>query len=61
MSLEIAIAQVQDLGFTSGETVHFKIYGDSFQTNAYEGDNGTVHPNANDRANQFVSGSFVLP
>ena len=61
VSLEIAIAQVQDLGFTSGETVHFKIYGDSFHTNAYEGDNGTVHPNANDRTNQFVSGSFVLP
>ena len=62
VELEISLEQLQDFGFVSGETVHFKVYGDSFHTNEYMTETGTVHPNVNNSAaNFFVSGSIIIP
>jgi len=61
VQMEISSSQLANLGFARGETIYFRIYGDSFQTNAYQGENGMVHPNANTTPNASVSGSILLP
>jgi len=61
VEVEITAAELANLGFTSGETIYFRIYGDSFQTNAYQGEDGKIHPNANTTSNASVSSSIVMP
>ncbi|GEM_PF-738955 len=60
VDMRVTAAQLAAFGFQSGETIHYKIYGDSFQTNAYDGENGKIHPNAN-TSGAFVSGSIIMP
>jgi hypothetical protein len=49
------------LGFTSGQTVYLKIYGDSYQSNEYEdpATDKTVFPNLN--GNSPAAVSFIVP
>ncbi|MEC7753382.1 MAG: carboxypeptidase-like regulatory domain-containing protein [Bacteroidota bacterium] len=55
----ITASELASMGFTSGETVYFRVYGDSFHTNAYVGAAGTVHPNAKTPGSSTMS--VVLP
>ncbi len=57
--LTITANQLSEMGFTSGDHVYFRAYGDSFHTNKYDGAMGTVHPNT--RAPGSTTMSFVLP
>lgn len=58
-TITITASQLSEMGFNSGDNVYFKVYGDSFHTNEYESDNGTVHPNVKTPGSGIMS--VVLP
>lgn len=59
VDITISASQLTSFGFTSGQTVFLKVYGDSFYPNAYTGENGTIHPNVNTTASTTLT--IVLP
>jgi len=59
VDLTIDASELSAFGFSSGQTVFLKVYGDSFFSNDFAGENGTVHPNVNSSASATLS--VVLP
>ena len=59
-TITISATQLSELGFTSGDHVYFRVYGDSFHSNSYTDENGSVvHPNGKTPGSTTMS--FVLP
>lgn len=54
-TLTISESELSDFGFSSGQTIFIKVYGDSFFTNSYTGTNGQVHPNVNASASTTLN------
>lgn len=47
--------QLSEMGFEIGDAVYFRVYGDSFHTNAYESDGNTIHPNVREPGSSIMS------
>lgn len=52
----ITAEELSDMGFNTGDQVFFKVYGDSYFTNEYEGENGEfIHPNVKQPGSSILS------
>ena len=55
VDITISASELAGFGFTSGQTIFIKVYGDSFFSNSYDGTNGQVHPNVSATASTTLS------
>lgn len=52
----ITADELSEMGFTTGDEVFIKVYGDSYHTNEYEGESGgRIHPNAKQPGSSIMS------
>ncbi|KAB2809983.1 hypothetical protein [Phaeocystidibacter luteus] len=58
-TITITASELSDFGFTSGEQIYVRVYGDSFYSNDYEENGASVFPNVNLTSAQAVS--VVVP
>lgn len=59
-TITISATQIAEMGFSSGDHLYFRVYGDSFHSNSYtDENNNVVHPNVKNPGSTTMS--FVLP
>lgn len=52
----ITAEELSEMGFNTGDEVFIRVYGDSYHTNEYEGENGeNIHPNAKQPGSSIMS------